>query len=59
MKAILGDKEKQTACVKITVMSTEDMDMIIRNHVWFGGKYFRADNYTEISSDTLCAVYYH
>lgn len=50
MKAILPDLEKKTASVKITVMSAEDKDKVIKNGKWFSCKHHRADGFTEINT---------
>lgn len=44
------------ASIKLTVMNVEDKESIIKNGIWFSGKCHSGDGFTEISSDTICAV---
>lgn len=53
MEVILTDIEKRISSVKITFMNEEDEDIVIKKDIWFGGKYYRADDFTEISPSTL------
>lgn len=59
MQAILVDPEKRTASVKSTLMSVEDKETVIKRGLWFGRRLYQADGYTEITPDTLCAVFCH
>lgn len=59
MEIILANPEKRMPSVRITVMSAEDKDKAIKNGIWFGCKHHRADDFAEISPDTLYAMCCH
>lgn len=59
MAKVREKKEKQTASVNITVTSLEEKDRIIKHSIWFGGVRYMADNFVEISQDTLCLTFCH
>lgn len=48
-----------TASIKLTLTNQEDKDQIIKYGIWFGGRRHRADNFVEISPNTVCSTSCH
>lgn len=59
IETILGNLEKRTVTIKITVTSMEDRDKITKNDIWFGSWRHHADHFTEISPNTQSATCCH
>lgn len=53
METVLADQKKRTTSVKTTLTSVEDQDSFSKTGIWFRGKHYRTDYFTETSSDTL------
>lgn len=59
MTEIIEKVEKQMASVKLTFTSQEEKDRIIKYCIWFGGRRHHANNFIEISPETLCSTCCH
>lgn len=59
MAEVIKKSEKRTAIAKLNLTSQEENDRIMRHDIWIGGRRHTADNFVDISLDTLCSTCCH